>query len=189
MLKCNSTTFPHSVHFLLNATVQNFHFSFKNYRKSKRQSRTTKRRKHLHLSLQYQHNSSLGVQQHLCFFEAKDPHVRWLIQLVLLVSIQTFKKHCKHCKTLPNILKHDISDLFILTHHFCVTVQQYKCFLSIISALLLVICNKPFLVCVQTQEHIAFLTFPPWHTLWTEVASSLLVTVQRPVSTIIVAHI
>lgn len=112
-----------------------------------------------------------------------------LIQLVLLVSIQTFKKHCKHCKTLPNILKHDISDLFILTHHFCVTVQQYKCFLSIISALLLVICNKPFLVCVQTQEHIAFLTFPPWHTLWTEVASSLLVTVQRPVSTIIVAHI
>lgn len=67
---------------------------------------------------------------------------------------------------------------FIWTRIICVVVH-HKCFLSL----------GAFLVCIQTQGNIAFLTFPSRHTLWIEVASPLLVTVKCPLSQVVIMHI
>ena len=93
-----------------------------------------------------------------------------------------FAKHIKNNKIL-------ISNIFIVTHLHCVVAQQHICFWSRRSILFLVVCYKAFLVYVQTQENIAFLAFPSGHTLWTEVALPSLVTVQWPMSEVIVTHI
>lgn len=70
------------------------------------------------------------------------------------------------------------SDFSLNTHHLCIR-----------STLFLMVCYKALLLCIQTQENVAFLTFPSRHTLWTQVAPPTLVTVKRPMSTIVVTHI
>lgn len=61
--------------------------------------------------------------------------------------------------------------------------------LSLGSTLPLVVGCKASLVYIQTQENIAFLTFPSRQTLWIEVASPLLVTVKCPLSQVLIMHI
>lgn len=92
-------------------------------------------------------------------------------------------------ETLQNTFKHYTSDFFSSTHLICVVLQQHTCFLSISFTLFLMVCCKAFLVCSQTQENIAFVTFPSWHTLRTHVAAPPLDTVKWPVSQVVISHI
>lgn len=61
--------------------------------------------------------------------------------------------------------------------------------LDIRSTLFLMVCCKAWLVCIQTQENIAFLTLPSRHTLGTQVALPALVTMKWPMSTVVITHI